>query len=83
MFRRGDQWVGVEIKGPCSDDSDLTRGLFQCVKYIALLDADLKSDLKKGRTRVVLVSARKFSPVLKELKRILGIEVLEGIQVPT
>jgi hypothetical protein len=83
MFRHGDRWVGVEIKGPSSDDADLVRGLFQCVKYIALLEANIKSDLNKGYARVLMVSARQLPAAVKELKKILGIEVLDGIIVPT
>lgn len=83
MFQQGQEWVGVEVKGATSDDGDLVRGLFQCVKYVALLEANLKSDLKKGSIRVVLVSTRKLSAPVRELKSILGVEVLDGITVPT
>jgi hypothetical protein len=82
MFKQGKQWVGVEIKGPSSDDGDLVRGLFQCVKYIALLEANIKSDLKKDHARVLMVSARRLPGPLKELKSILGVEVLDGVGVP-
>jgi hypothetical protein len=83
LFQQGQEWVGVEVKGATSDDGDLVRGLFQCVKYVALLEANLKSDLKKGSIRVVLVSARKLPAPVRELKSILGVEVLDGITVPT
>ena len=83
MFKQGKQWVGVEIKGPSSDDADLVREVSsKCVKYIALLEANIKSDLKKDHARVLMVSARKLSGPLKQLKSILGVEVWDGVRVP-
>jgi hypothetical protein len=75
-------WVGVEVKGPSSGDADILRGLFQCVKYSALREAELKSDSKKGSTRVVLVLSGKLPLHLKQTKNLLGVEVVEGVIVP-
>jgi hypothetical protein len=80
LFRRDNNWVGVEVKGLSSPDDDLLRGIFQCVKYEALIQAELKSTLTKGKTRVVLVTTRLLPPDLKRLANILGVEVLEGIK---
>jgi len=80
MFNQGRLWVGIEIKGPSSDDADLLRGVFQCVKYLALLEANMKSELQTGNARVILVSARPLPEPVNQLKTILGIEVLEGIK---
>jgi hypothetical protein len=83
VFRNGDRWVGVEVKGPSSDDVDLVRGIFQTVKYVALREAELKSDYKKGSTEVILVVSRRLPAHLKELKNILGVNIIDGIVVPT
>lgn len=84
VFRDGnsERWVGVEVKGPSSDDADILRGLFQCVKYAALREAELKSVPKKGSTRVVLVLSKTLPQSLKVIKNLLGVEVVESIVVP-
>jgi hypothetical protein len=56
--------------------------MFQCVKYAALREAELKSDSKNGSTRVVLVISKKLPAHLKEVKNLLGIEVIDGLIVP-
>jgi hypothetical protein len=84
VFHNGNDkcWVGVEVKGLCSDDADILRGLFQCVKYAALREAELKSDSKHGSARVVLVLSRKLPSHLIEAKNLLGIEVIDEVAVP-
>ena len=39
LFKYPSKWVGVEVKGINSDDSDMMRGIFQCVKYQGLMEA--------------------------------------------
>ena len=41
MFQSRDEWTAVEVKSRISDEPDLLRGLFQCVKYQAVLEAML------------------------------------------
>src|SRR5690606_21131322 len=38
-FKNDYSWIGVEVKSHISDDIDITRGLFQCVKYKSLMEA--------------------------------------------
>jgi hypothetical protein len=79
--KKGNRWVGIEVKGPSSDEADILRGLFQCVKYSALREAELKSDSKKERTDVILVLSGGLSPRLKKIKNLLGVKVVEGVVV--
>jgi hypothetical protein len=76
------RWVGVEVKGPSSDDADILRGLFQCVKYSALREAELRSDAKKENIEVILVLSGRLTPQLKQIRNLLGVEVMEGVIVP-
>jgi hypothetical protein len=73
------RWVGVEVKGPSSDDADILRGLFQCVKYSALREAELRSDSRNEDTRVILVLSNRLPHRLKQIKNLLGVEVIEGV----
>lgn len=38
-FQNDEERVAVEVKPATSDRADLTRGIFQCVKYTAVLRA--------------------------------------------
>ena len=82
VFTDRQRWVGVEVKGPSSNDADVVRGLFQTVKYIALREAELKSKCEKGQTNVMLVLSRKLPANLVELKNLLGVHVVDGIIMP-
>lgn len=75
------RWIGVEVKGPSSGEVDIVRGLFQCVKYSALREAELKSKSKNGSTRVVLVLSGRLPAHLKGIRNLLGVEVIDGVLV--
>jgi hypothetical protein len=77
LFREGDEWIAVEVKSRISDDADLVRGLFQCVKYHAVLEAFLLSTGRPSNARAVLVVSRPFPYELLPLKNVLGVEVIE------
>jgi hypothetical protein len=76
LFREGDEWVGVEVKSQISGDDDLIRGLFQCVKYHAVLEAFLLSTGRTPNVRTVLVTTRPLPAELLPLRNILGVEVI-------
>ena len=73
LFQNGDEWVGVEVKGPTSDDLDLSRGLFQCVKYQALMEAEQKLLQRGINCRMVLAISRRLPPQLNERRAVLDI----------
>lgn len=39
LFRTGDDWIAVEVKSARSPLPDIVRGMFQCVKYQAVVEA--------------------------------------------
>lgn len=43
-FKQKKSWVAAEVKSKISDQADIVRGIFQCVKYQAVLDAVLLSE---------------------------------------
>lgn len=78
-FQGKDAWVGVEVKSALSDQSDIVRGLFQCVKYQAVMEAFQRASAIPQNSRTILVLEGKLPNRLLPLKNILGIEVVESI----
>lgn len=67
--------VAVEVKPSISDDSDITRGVFQCIKYKAILEALTKADGTNAPVKAILVTRREFSDLHKRLIDLLGVDV--------
>jgi hypothetical protein len=80
LFVYNNEWVGVEVKSKFSPEADIARGIFQCVKYQAILEAYQASQGMPPRTRTILVLGGRLPPQLVALKNILGVEVLEEIR---
>jgi hypothetical protein len=67
--------LAVEVKSVRSCDPDLRRGIFQCVKYQAVLEAEAKWEGTNPKIRTLLVSERPLpSEYAKQAKR-LGVRV--------
>ena len=73
------EWVAVEIKSAISPESDITRGIFQCIKYKAVMEAEALSGGKPPNIRAVLVLEGEFPPSLREYKHRLRVEVIDNI----
>lgn len=78
-FQNKKDWVGVEVKSLISNEADLTRGLFQCVKYKAVMEAMQLSLGIQQNANSILALEGKFPSELVPLKNILGIEVVEKV----
>lgn len=81
VFTNKGQMIGVEAKSFISDTSDILRGLFQCVKYKHLIEAEQAVTNKKHDSRVILALQGKFPPELISVKNTLGIEVIDNIKI--
>lgn len=66
--------VGVEVKSRISNDADLSRGLFQCIKYQALLRAEQKAIGRPPTAWAVLVTERQLPATLGNLADVLDID---------
>lgn len=75
VFRKGSSILAVEVKSHISVDADLSRGIFQCVKYRAVALAWQRSLLDIPDARSVLVIQRELPSDLAELADRLSIEV--------
>ena len=77
VFKNKDEIIGIEVKSFISNSADIQRGLFQCVKYKALLEAEqIVNDLIPN-SRVILALETKLPDNLIAVKNQLGIEVYE------
>lgn len=72
--------IAVEVKPKSSPDADIMRGLFQCVKYKAVLDAEAAIHGEIPNAKAVLVIEGALSPSNWEIMKTLGIEVIENFE---
>ena len=72
MFTNGDQFAVVEVKSCRSGDGDLKRGIYQCVKYRAVKEA--QEQPVKTSVRAILVTERDLPSKLQELARLLRVK---------
>lgn len=73
--------VAIEVKPSISPDQDIARGVFQCVKYYAVMDALRNIECKDYEIKVLLVTAGNFSSQNKELAEELGVEYVENFKI--
>ena len=79
-FESPQRWTAVEVKSAKSDTADHTRGVFQCVKYEAVMEAELVSKGKRKRdfeVKAILVVEGNLRPELWGLANTLGVDVRE------
>ncbi len=81
LFHHGKDWVVAEVKSKISDAVDIYRGLYQCVKYQAVVEAFQSEKGLQPSCRVILVVESKFPDELIELKNLLGVEVIEIVSL--
>lgn len=67
--------IAVEVKPSTAPDSDVLRGLFQCVKYKATLEAEAAVMGEKPEAKVILVIGGHLSQSNKGIQQTLGISV--------
>ena len=78
VFTAANECVAVEVKARISGDADLLRGLFQCVKYQALLDSCDAVEQRRRNTRTVYVLEGRLPPALRRVANTLGVTVVEN-----
>lgn len=82
FFENGTSWVGVEVKSEQSSEDDIRRGLYQCVKYRAVMEADCAVRNIEKNIRVLLALGGPFPQSLLREKTVLDIEVRDEMTVP-
>lgn len=76
VFVKGEKMIAVEIKSKISNDADIYRGIFQCIKYKALLRAEQKIKKIPPVAESILVVERKINQALKHLAKKLNVEII-------
>lgn len=78
LFTSAREWVAVEVKAHTSDPIDQQRGVFQCIKYDALVRAVLNLSCPHVRHRVLLVCETAVPDSVATTARLLGVTLQEG-----
>lgn len=74
---------GIEVKSRISDDNDIIRGIYQCVKYKAVMEAEKALNPDTSIIKILLVVERDISPKLKSLASFLNVQFISDFKIPT
>jgi hypothetical protein len=80
FFEHRKEHFGVEVKSHISDTADIARGLYQCVKYQAVLEARQAASGHAKNVHTFLVIGGEFPAELIPLKNVLGVEVYDKVK---
>ena len=80
-FETSDSRYAIEVKPSTSPDDDITRGIFQCVKYKAILEAMRKVEYGRYAISTLLVFAGSMSDRNKQLAEVLEIKFVEHLKI--
>lgn len=80
LFRSPKRWVAIEVKTKEASEQEIIRGLFQCVKYLAVLEAWQGVLGKTQDIRVLLALEGELPDRLVSLRNSLGVELVESIE---
>lgn len=73
--------VAIEVKPSTSPESDIIRGIFQCVKYQAVMEALKRIECQDYGIEVILLVAKKLSFQERTLVEELGISYIENFKM--
>ena len=79
LFFDSNRRIAVEVKGASAPVGEVIRGLFQCVKYKAVLDAEARVAGSRADCEAVLALGGSFPDELTLLRHTLGVKVFENI----
>jgi hypothetical protein len=77
LFNSKGRLVVVDIKSKISNDVDIARGLFQCVKYRAVMEAERGFIGDRCTVEAMLVVGKSFPQSLYSLKNSLGVRFID------
>ena len=79
LFSDRHRRLAVEVKGASASVGEVIRGLFQCVKYEAVLDAEVRVTGSRANCEAVLALGGSFPGELTPLRYTLGVRVFENL----
>lgn len=71
--------IAIEVKSKISSDADILRGLYQCVKYKSILDAENLAHNECHNNRTYLVLGGALSASNKEIQKVFDIATFENV----
>ncbi len=83
VFQSRNRLLAIEVKPAGCGNADVLRGLFQCVKYRSVMEAEVRYRQQLRTVEVKLVLGGDFPDELVPLRNSLAIEVIEKVQVGT
>ena len=81
LFQNTRRRIAVEVKSHISSEDDLRRGLFQCVKYRAILRACRSLEGGTYEADAILAIEGSLPKGLIAVKNTLGVKVIESVRV--
>ena len=82
-FKNKKNWLAVEVKPSTSNNADIVRGIFQCVKYKAVMEAVSIAEPSNVECCTLLVLAGRMPNELMKLAHTLGIQYIENFSLPS
>ena len=79
FFENSKHWYGVEVKSVISSENDIFRGIYQCVKYQAVMEAKMVFEKRQKKIEVILALGRALSSDHILVKNTLGVIVIENV----
>ena len=80
FFGYRERRIAVEVKTADANLSEISRGLFQCVKYKSLIDAELRVADEASVAEAILALGGALPESLVPAKNVLGILVIENLE---
>ncbi|MGI3187077.1 hypothetical protein [Nioella aestuarii] len=82
-FSLPERWIAAEVKSHISGEPDIVRGLFQCVKYKAVMAATQLVEKDQASVESVLVLEGELPKHLVPLRNMLGVTVFQNVRPAT
>ncbi len=79
QFKYRRRRVAIEVKPASAPLGDLIRGIFQCVKYLAVMEAEERMRNSDVQCSVMLALGEAFPETLASLRSTLGINVVDAL----
>jgi len=73
--------IGIEVKSEISGSDDILRGIFQCIKYKSVMEAEQIVNNELPNSQIILALQGKLPEGLMPIKNMLGVEVIDGIKI--
>lgn len=78
IIKTTEEWIGFEVKPLSASPQELRKGVYQAVKYNALMRADMRDHGVVKPCRCILVIQGLLTVDLKQLANRLRVKVVEG-----